>query len=51
MIAISFFLGFEHPEVTINTKKFLKTFKWNPRFNDIKIIIKSAIKWEKKLKK
>ena len=28
MIPISFFLGFEHPEVTINTKKFLKqTFK------------------------
>ena len=38
-------------QVYSNTKKFLKTFKWNPRFNDIKIIIKSAIKWEKKLKK
>ena len=38
-------------QVYSNTKKFLKTFKWKPRFNDIRIIIKSAIKWEKKQKK
>ena len=38
-------------QVYSNTKKFLKTFKWKPRFNDIRVIIKSAIKWEKKQKK
>tara|TARA_Y100000591_G_C21798595_1_gene680794 strand:+ start:465 stop:1451 length:987 start_codon:yes stop_codon:yes gene_type:complete len=34
-----------------NVNKFKKKFKWKPKFNDIKYIIKSSIKWEKKLKK
>tara|TARA_B100000795_G_C22780802_1_gene432171 strand:- start:621 stop:1610 length:990 start_codon:yes stop_codon:yes gene_type:complete len=36
-------------EVYANTKNFNKIFKWKPKFNDIKKIIKSAIKWERKL--
>ena len=38
-------------QVYANTKKFKKVLKWKPRFNNIKLIIKSAINWEKKLKK
>ena len=37
-------------QVYANTKKFKKLLKWKPRYNDIKLIIRSAIKWEKKLK-
>ena len=37
-------------QVYANTKKFKKTLKWRPKYNNIKLIIKSAIKWEKKLK-
>ena len=37
-------------QVYANTKKFKKTFKWRPKYNNIKLIIQSAIKWEKKLK-
>ena len=36
--------------VYANTKKFKKILKWKPRYNNIKLIIQSAIKWEKKLK-
>jgi len=36
-------------EVYANTKNFNKILKWKPKFNDIKKIIKSAIRWEKKL--
>ena len=32
-----------------NTKKLKQTFKWKAKFNNINLIIKSAIKWEKKL--
>ena len=37
-------------QVYANTKKFKKILRWKPKYNDIKLIIKSAIKWEKKLK-
>ena len=37
-------------QVYANTKKFKKILKWRPKFNNIKLIIQSAIKWEKKLK-
>ncbi len=37
-------------QVYANTKKFKKILKWVPKHNNIKFIIKSAIKWEKKLK-
>ena len=36
--------------VFANTKKFKKILKWKPRYNNIRLIIQSAIKWEKKLK-
>jgi len=37
-------------QVYANTKKFKKILKWRPKYNNLKLIIKSAIKWEKKLK-
>jgi len=33
-----------------NIDKFQKYFKWQPKFNDIKKILSSAVDWEKKLK-
>ena len=33
-----------------NNDKFQKYFKWQPKFNDIKKILSSAVDWEKKLK-
>ena len=36
-------------QVYANTKKFKKILRWKPKHNDIKLIIKSAIRWEKKL--
>ena len=36
-------------QVYANTKKFKKILKWKPKYNNIKLIIKSAINWEKKL--
>ena len=38
-------------QVYSNIKKFKKTFKWKPKHNDIKKILLSSIKWERKLKK
>ena len=38
-------------QVYSNTKKFKKILKWTPKHNNIKKIIFSAIKWEKKLSK
>ena len=35
-------------QIYANTKKFKKILKWKPKFNNIKIIIQSAIKWERK---
>jgi UDP-glucose 4-epimerase len=37
-------------QIYTNTKKFKKILKWRPKYNNIKLIIQSAIKWEKKLK-
>ena len=39
------------PQVYSSTKKIEKIFKWKPKYNDINKIIKSAIRWEKKLNK
>ena len=36
-------------QVFADTKKFKKLLKWKPKYNNINKIIKSAIKWEKKL--
>ena len=36
-------------QVYANTKKFKKILKWKAKYGDIKLIIKSAINWEKKL--
>lgn len=36
-------------QVIADTKKFRKLLKWKPKYNDIGKIIKSAIKWEKKI--
>ena len=36
-------------QVYSNTNKFKKTFKWKPKYNDIRKILNSSIKWEKKL--
>ena len=33
-----------------NIDKFYNLFKWNPKFNDIKKILDTAVKWEKKFK-
>ena len=38
-------------QVYSNIKKFKKTLKWKPKHNDIKKILLSSIKWERKLKK
>ena len=37
-------------QVYANTKKFKKILIWRPKYNHIKLIIQSAIQWEKKLK-
>jgi UDP-glucose 4-epimerase len=37
-------------QVYANTKKFKKILRWRPKYNNINLIIQSAIKWEKKLK-
>ena len=36
-------------QVYANAKKFKKILRWKPKYNNIKLIIKSAISWEKKL--
>jgi len=38
-------------QVYANTKKFKKILIWRPKYNHIKLIIQSAIQWEKKLNK
>ena len=30
-----------------NNKKFLKKFNWKPKYNDLKVILESALEWEK----
>ena len=37
--------------IVSNIDKFQKLFNWQPKFNDIKKILSSAVEWEKKLKK
>ena len=32
-------------------KKSIKLLKWRPKYNNLKLILKSAFKWEKKIKK
>ena len=34
-----------------NNKKFLKRFNWAPKYNNLKIILESALEWEKSIKK
>tara|TARA_B100001939_G_C16809892_1_gene559494 strand:- start:242 stop:931 length:690 start_codon:yes stop_codon:yes gene_type:complete len=36
-------------QIYANTSKIKKILKWKPKFNNIEMILKSAIKWEKKL--
>ena len=36
-------------QVYSNTKKFTTVFKWKPKYNNIRTILNSSIKWEKKL--
>ena len=36
-------------QIYANTQRIKKELKWKPKFNDLKKIIKSAIKWEKKI--
>ena len=36
--------------VVSNSKKFQKEYSWKPKYNDLSFILKSSIKWEKKLK-
>ena len=38
-------------QVYSNINKFNKTFKWKPKYNNIKKILLSSIKWERKLSK
>ena len=33
-----------------DNQKFLKKFNWKPKYNDLRMILKSALEWEKKLK-
>ena len=37
--------------IVANSDKFNKFFNWKPKFNDIKFILKTAIDWEKKIKR
>ena len=36
--------------VVANSKKFEDFFSWKPKYNDLKLILKTAIEWEKKIK-
>lgn len=38
-------------QIYANTKKIKKVLKWRPKFNNIRIILDSAIKWERKISK
>ncbi len=35
--------------VVANISKFMKTFSWKPKFNNLNYILKTAIKWEEKI--
>ena len=32
-----------------DNKKLLKLIKWRPKYNDLKIMLSTSIKWEKKI--
>ena len=36
--------------IVADSNKFKKSFQWRPKFDDLKIILKTAYEWEKKLK-
>tara|TARA_X000000950_G_scaffold280607_1_gene375650 strand:+ start:103 stop:1095 length:993 start_codon:yes stop_codon:yes gene_type:complete len=36
-------------KIIANTQKFKKYFKWKPKYNNLDIIIKTALNWEKKI--
>ena len=36
--------------VVANSDKFKEFFSWEPKFNDIRYILKTAVEWEKKIK-
>ena len=38
-------------KVVANTAKFYKYSSWKPKYNNLKLILTSSLKWEKKLKK
>ena len=38
-------------KVVANISKFKNFFSWKPKYNNLRIILKSALEWEKKLKK
>ena len=38
-------------QIYADTRKIKKTLKWRPKFNNIKKILLTAIKWEKKIKR
>ena len=40
----------DSPKIVSNSNKFKKVMKWRPKFDNLNIILKSAIKWEKKIK-
>ena len=35
--------------IVANCSKFKKAFKWEPKYNNLKYILETAIKWEKNL--
>ena len=37
-------------KVVANTNKLYKYFSWKPKYNNLRLILKSSLKWEKKLK-
>ena len=37
-------------KVIANTNKLYKYFSWKPKYNNLKLILRSSLKWEKKLK-
>ena len=52
---INFTIGPRRPGdskmIVSNVDKFKKFFDWRPKYNDINVILKNAIEWEKKLPK
>tara|TARA_B100000989_G_scaffold113294_1_gene83228 strand:- start:2291 stop:3283 length:993 start_codon:yes stop_codon:yes gene_type:complete len=37
-------------KIIANTQKFKKYFRWKPKYNNLNIIIKTALNWEKKIR-